>query len=135
MIKRRSWRDAVGRLLQYWGLHELPVLPPPTEYQKHVAKKAQEFLKLIQTSELCDRFQPLQAFLNEIIACRVPLPNQKLYGWSWYFIYENPERLDLKYPEIMHMHIHLTHLMEYGSFEKLEAGERRLKNLTKGASS
>lgn len=133
-MKRYSvFGTAIDTLSQRLGWRKPPILLPPTEYQKHVAGKAADLLQKIQQSDLKSRFAELQEFLVQVQLCRVSLPSGELSGWTWYFVYENPERLDLKYPEICEAAIHLNTLMCYDSFEKLDAFYNMHKSLKRSS--
>lgn len=133
MKKKSVLAAAIGAFTQRLGWRKPPVILPPTEYQKHVAGKAADLLQKIQQSELKSGFAGLQDFLLQVQLCKVSLPSHRLMGWTWYFVYENPERLDLQYPEICEAAIHLSTLMDYDSFEKLEAFYNWSKSLNRSS--
>jgi hypothetical protein len=131
MKKKSAFASAIDALAQRLGWRKPPATPPSTEYQEHVARKAADLLQKMQRSDLKTRFAELQDFLLQVQLCKVSLPSSELSGWTWYFVYENPERLDLQYSEICEAAIHLNTLMSYGSFEKLEAFYKISKSLNR----
>ena len=136
MKKISALWGAVNALAQRLGLRKPVVMTPPTEYQQHVAQKAKELLELMEAAAqdnnyMADMVSGMKTFLEDAIACKVTLPSRGLNGWIWYFLYENPERLDIKFPEICLAQAHLGHLMDFDSFEKLHAAENRIKNMRK----
>jgi hypothetical protein len=118
------------------GLRAPAVIQPPTEYQKFVAGKAKNLLELMdlgaqESDYMKDMVVGMRLFLEDVIACKINLPSRKLTEWTWYFIYENPERLDLKYPEICLAKADLSCAMLFSSFEKLHAWESRHPSMRK----
>lgn len=116
---RALWGKAITRAQSWLGKKEKQ-FAAPTEYQLLVAQKAGELLLLIQQSDLKNRFVEMQKFLEKVQQCKVPLPNQELSGWFWYFVYENPERLDLKYPEISNTKAALSYMMDFATRVRYE---------------
>jgi hypothetical protein len=133
MKKSSTVAAAIEALVQRLGLRKPLVIHPPTEYQKHVAGQAADLLQKMQQSDLKTRFAELQNFLVQVQLCKVSLPSSELSGWTWYFVYENPERLDLQYPAICEAAIHLNTLMDYDSFERLEAFYNMHKSFTRSS--
>ena len=119
MNVRALWGKAITHAQSWLGKKE-EQFAAPTEYQLLVAQKAAELLLLIQQSDLKNRFVEMQEFLGTVQQCKVTLPNQELGGWSWYFLYENPERLDLKYPEISNTKATLSYMMDFATRERYE---------------
>jgi hypothetical protein len=132
---KKNWISvtAFETLARRLGWRKPPVIIPSTEYQKHVAGKAADLLQKMQQSDLKTRFAELQDFLVQVQLCKVSLPSSELSGWTWYFVSENPERLDLQYPAICEVAIHLNTLLCYDSFEKLEAFYNMPKSLKRSA--
>lgn len=127
MNKFNQLLAAAKNLVKCVGLKTPVVIQPPTEYQQHVAGKAEALLQMLQQSDLRDRFAEMQDFLKQVQHCGVALPNKDLIGWTWYFVYENPERLDLKYPEICMATVGLSCAMDFDSFENYMHGRVRTR--------
>lgn len=45
------------------------------------------------------------------------LPSRIMNGWAWYFLRENPERLDEKYPHLLQRYAELGSLCDHATME------------------
>lgn len=93
-----------------------------TEYQAHVAEKARQLVTLMEEAAKTDAviaklLNAMRFDLERISQGQETLPSRLLNGWTWYFLWENPDRIDEKYPEIAQKKGELSWLMGHLSME------------------
>ena len=97
----------------------------PTEYQLLVAKKANELMTLMGDTSRSDEminklWNGMRGDLEKVAQCKLALPTRELNGWNWYFLYENPDRIDVKHPAICDVQSTLNLLLDFDSLEGYE---------------
>ena len=93
-----------------------------TEYQAHVAKKARQLVTLMEEAAKTDAviaklLNAMRSDLERIAQGQETLPSRLLNGWTWYFLWENRDRIDEKYPEIARKKAELSWLIGHLSME------------------
>jgi hypothetical protein len=106
-----------------------------TDYQSHVAEKAKQLISLMEDAAKTDAamvklLNAMRSDLELIAEGRELLPSDILSGWSWYFLWENPERIDKKYAKISNDEAELLWLTGHASMESYLKSKAFLESLS-----
>lgn len=105
-----------------------------TEYQTYVAEKARQLTAMMAEAAKTDAvlaklLNAMQSDLVRIAQGQETLPSRLLNGWTWYFLWENRDRIDEKYPEISQCKAELSSLMAHSSMANYVTHQAFLKSL------